>query len=129
MSEIYGEDLLLDDNDDIMFTEDGDIEITEGSQIVAQDLKQEFKTNKGDLFWETGFGRGLWKLIKDTEADENTILSYLREGAIEEPRIDPETVSVYRDDEGIYRLSYIPYGEVEARSLLFDLADMLEDEE
>ena len=129
MSEIYGKDLLLDDDDDIMFTEDGDIEITEGAQIIAQDLKQELKTNEGDLFWETAFGRGLWKLIKDTEADENTILSYLREAAIEEPRIDPETVSVYQDAEGIFRLSYVPYGEVEARTLLFDLADLLEDEE
>ncbi len=120
----YGKDLSLDNSSDIIFTSDGDIALTEGAEVIAQDIGIELKTDEGDLFWAKDVGRGLFKLLKDNQANEETILTLLRGAAIDDPRIEPDSVSVSCTGNK-YKISFQAYGEIAKRELLYDLKELL----
>ncbi len=120
------EDLYVDDDDDFVFTEDGDIEIAQDGQVVAQDVKEAVMVSAGDLLWAPTIGKGVRDLIKDNDVSDSTVVSALRSAAIEDIRIDPDTVeSGVNTESGKYYLVFTLYGSVDEEELLFDLKDLL----
>jgi hypothetical protein len=116
----YGTDFFLED-DDIVFTPDGDAEIVSGPACVAQDIDQTLKTAPGRLVWDKEAGSALMLMLNDVGSDAASVIAELDRVAVADPRVDPVTVTAKQKDGKTYRLEFGPVGAVTPEVLEYDL--------
>lgn len=85
-NELYGQDILLDDNLQAVVAANGDMVYTTGVQTVIQDIKLRLLTPMGSLFYDCDFGSGGIEFIKD----ENTLSNRLALAAEVERQVNKE---------------------------------------
>jgi hypothetical protein len=117
----YGTDFLLE-NDDIVFTADGDIAIVSGPRMVAQDIDQTLKITPGRLPWDKEAGSSLLLMLNDSGSDAEAARAELERVAIADPRVDPASVNARELSPGRFRLEFTPIGAIKPETLDFDLA-------
>ena len=120
-AEKFGSDIRLDRFGDVIFTNDGDLEIVFGGALVAQDLRTELMLIPGSCFWAPEFGRGLGESLKGPNTPD--IEGLLRATAFNDERILFDSVQTERLDDGRYLLSFRLFGDVDSAELYFDLKD------
>jgi hypothetical protein len=116
----YGTDFLLED-DDIVFTADGDASLVSGSRTVAQDIDQTLKITPGSLYWDKETGSALLLFLNDNAVDAAAVIAELERTAIADVRVDPETVKAYQTAPGKYRLEFTPVSAVTPETPDYDL--------
>jgi|GEM_PF-1337039 len=116
----YGTDLLLND-DDVVFTADGDLEVVSGAAVVAQDIDQTLKISTGSLYWDAQIGSSLPLMLNDSQANDNAVIAELERVAIADARVKPESVKAYRIALGKFRLEFTPLNAVKTETLDYDL--------
>ena len=116
----YGTDFLLED-DDIVFTADGDIALVSGPAMAAQDIDQTLKVTPGALYWDRALGSAMLLMLNDSEADAAPVIAELERAAIADARVNPESVKAYQTAPGKFRLEFIPVSAVKPETLDIDL--------
>ena len=116
----WGTDFLLQD-DDIVFTADGDVKLVSGSAMVAQDIAQSLQVIKGSLYWDKETGSTMPLFLNDNNSDAASVIAELERIAMDDVRVDPDSVSVYQKADGIFVLAFTPIGEANAEILEYDL--------
>jgi hypothetical protein len=116
----YGTDFRLAD-DDIVFTQDGDMETVSGAAMTAQDIDQTLKTTPGALYWDKETGSTMLLMLNDSESEAGSVLAELERVAIADARVNPESVKAYQTAPGKFRLEFTPMGAVKPETLEYDL--------
>jgi hypothetical protein len=116
----YGTDFLLE-NDDLVFTPDGDIKTVSGPACIAQDIDQELKIAPGALLWDKKAGSSLLLMLNDADCASATVIAELERVAIADSRVDPATVKAREISPGKYRLEFTPLSAIKPQTLDFDL--------
>ena len=116
----YGADLLLQE-DDIVFTADGDVSLVTGPAMIAQDIDQTLKITPGALYWDKDMGSTMLLMLNDAEAGTDSAAAELERVAIADIRVNPESVKAYRIEPGKYRLEFTPMAAVRPETLDIDL--------
>jgi hypothetical protein len=117
----YGTDFLLK-NDDIVFTEDGDVAVISGSACVAQDIDQTFKISPGYLPWDKEAGSSLLLMLNDAGGTDAAAIAELERIAIADPRVDPASVKASILAPGKFKLEFTPLAAIKPEVLAYDLA-------
>jgi hypothetical protein len=117
----YGTDFLLE-NDDIVFTEDGDIAVVSGPACVAQDIGQALKITPGFLPWDKDAGSSILFMLNDAGSSDAVALEELERVAIADPRVDPVSVKASIIAPGKFRLEFTPLSAIRPEVLEYDLA-------
>jgi hypothetical protein len=115
-----GTDFLLRD-DDIVFTEDGDVAVVSGAACVAQDIDQALKISPGYLPWDKEAGSSLLLMLNDAGSSDATALAELERIAIADPRVDPVSVKASVIAPGKFRLEFTPLSAIRPEVLEYDL--------
>ena len=115
-----GTDFLLED-DDIVFTADGDIALVSGPRMVAQDIDQTLKTTSGALYWDKELGSSMLLFLNDNTVDAATVIAELERVAIADARVDPDSVKARETGTHKYRLEFTPLGVIKPETLDYDL--------
>lgn len=121
----YGSDIALNRAGDVVFAADGDVEVASGGALVAQDIRTEAMLSPGACFWARDFGRGLSDALKGP--DEINVAAILRAAAFNDERVDFDSVTTRRLDDGRYLLTFRLFKDVDAHELYFDLKGRLDD--
>lgn len=116
----WGTDFLLQD-DDIVFTADGDIRLVSGGAMVAQDITQSLKVIKDSLYWDKETGSTMPLFLNDNNSDAASVIAELERIAMDDVRVDPDSVSAYQKADGLFALEFTPIGEVQPEMLEYDL--------
>lgn len=116
----WGTDFLLQD-DDIVFTADGDIRLVSGGAMVAQDIAQSLKVIKDSLYWDKEAGSTMPLFLNDNNSDAASVIAELERVAMDDVRVDPDSVSAYQKADGLFALEFTPIGEVQPEMLEYDL--------
>jgi hypothetical protein len=116
----YGTDFLLED-DDIVFTSDGDVALVSGPRMAAQDIDQTLKTTPGALYWDKEFGSSMLLFLNDNTVDAATVIAELERVAVADARVDPDSVKAREIGTNKYRLEFTPLGVIKPETLDFDL--------
>jgi len=116
----WGTDFLLQD-DDIVFTADGDIRLVSGGAMVAQDIAQSLKVIKDSLYWDKETGSTMPLFLNDNNSDAASVIAELERVAMDDVRVDPDSVSAYQKADGLFALEFTPIGEVQPEILEYDL--------
>jgi hypothetical protein len=116
----YGTDFLLKD-DDLVFTAEGDAEIVSGPAMVAQDIDQTLKTAPGSLYWDKELGSTMPFFLNDSGADAASVIAELERVAIDDRRVDPDSVKAVQRGAHTFRLEFTPMGAVSPSVLDYDL--------
>lgn len=116
----WGTDFLLQD-DDIVFTADGDIRLVSGGAMVAQDIAQSLKVIKDSLYWDKETGSTMPLFLNDNNSDAASVIAELERVAMDDVRVDPDSVSAYQKADGLFALEFTPIGEVQPEMLEYDL--------
>jgi hypothetical protein len=117
----YGTDFLLED-DDIVFTPDGDIALVSGPRMVAQDIDQVLKTTPGVLYWDKGLGSSMLLFLNDSTVDTAAVVAELERVAIADARVDPDSVKAGETGTNKYQLEFAPMGAIKPETLDYDLS-------
>ncbi len=120
----YGQDFKLDSNRDIIFTPDGDIEITGSAALVAQDIREELSIAFGSVEWDRNAGSNLIYCLNSNTKNDSYILSELERVALKDPRVNAATVESEKLDSGKFKLSFSVLNQIDVQELLFDLEDL-----
>ena len=116
----WGTDFLLQD-DDIVFTADGDIRLVSGGAMVAQDIAQSLKVIKDSLYWDKETGSTMPLFLNDNNSDAASVIAELERVAMDDVRVDPDSVSAYQKADWLFALEFTPIGEVQPEMLEYDL--------
>ena len=116
----WGTDFLLQD-DDIVFTADGDIRLVSGGAMVAQDITQSLKVIKDSLYWDKETGSTMPLFLNDNNSDAASVIAELERVAMDDVRVDPDSVSAYQKADGGFALEFTPIGEATSEILEYDL--------
>jgi hypothetical protein len=116
----YGTDLLLQD-DDLVFTADGDIALVSGPACIAQDIDQTLKLTPGFLLWDKEAGSSLLYMLNDAHSDPAAVIAELERVAIADRRVDPASVRAVQTGAKQFRLRFTPLGAIEPEVLEYDL--------
>jgi hypothetical protein len=116
----YGTDFLLED-DDLVFTADGDIALVLGSRMVAQDIDQTLKITPGALYWDKKMGSSMLLFLNDSNVDAAAVIAELERVAIADARVDPDSVKAREIGVNQYRLEFTPIGAIKPETLDYDL--------
>lgn len=116
----YGTDFLLE-NDDIVFTPDGDVALVSGPAMVAQDIDQTLKITSGALSWDKESGSSLLLMLNDAQSSAQAIIAELERVAIADARVNPDRVKAYQRASGTFRLEFTPMSAVKPETLEYDL--------
>lgn len=119
----YGKDMKLDENRDVIFTPDGDVELQDGPRLVAQDVREELSIAFASVEWDRQAGSHLLDTLNSTSADD-VVMAEIERVAIKDPRVDASTVKVEKRTDGRFSLSFSVVGSLETALLLFDLKEM-----
>lgn len=117
----FGSDIRLDRFGDVIFTDDGDLEVINGGALVAQDLRTEVMLIPGSCFWAPSFGRGLEDALQGPYSFD--VEALLRTAALGDERVFFDSIRTKRLDDGSYLLSFRLFEDVEPIELYFDLKD------
>ena len=116
----HGTDFKLVD-DDVVFTPDGDIELISGPACVAQDIEQTLKITKGRLSWDKDVGSTMPLMLNESTPDKDAVVAELERVALDDQRVNPETVKAYELIPGKSRLEFTPLGAIKPEILDYDL--------
>lgn len=119
----YGKDMKLDENRDVIFTPDGDVELQDGPRLVAQDVREELSIAFASVEWDRAAGSHLLDTLNSTSADD-VVIAEIERVAIKDPRVDASTVKAEKRADGRFSLSFSVVGSLETALLLFDLKEM-----
>ena len=119
----YGKDIYLDDNRDVVFTPDGDVELQDGPRLVAQDVREELSIAFASVEWDRKAGSHLLESLNSTSADD-VVMAELERVAIKDPRVDASSVKAVKRQDGRFALSFTVVGSLDEMLLLFDLDDL-----
>jgi hypothetical protein len=125
----YGTDFILDGNDDVAFTADGDIKLVDGPAMVAQDIAQTLEYTKGSIYWDADCGSTMPLFLNDANADPAAVMAELKRVAIDDPRVDPDSVKVTQISDTKFRLEFTPLSAIEPQTLDYDLTKNAAQEE
>lgn len=89
--EIYGQDILLDENMQAAAMVTGEVITSDGIQTVLQDIKLRLFTPLGSLFYDRDFGSRIIEYIKDenTRGNHLGLVSEVKRQINMEPRVVP----------------------------------------
>ena len=121
----YGFDLYLDEDGDIVFTSDGDLQAENTARLIVQDLREEASIPYGSVPWDKEAGSHFFEMLNDAGFQDEDAISELERLALKDPRIDASTVTAGRGDNGKFLLTYAPLGKLPEEVLLFDLTGLL----
>jgi hypothetical protein len=116
----YGTDFLLED-DDLVFTADGDVALVSGPRMVAQDIDQTLKTTPGALYWDKEMGSSMLLFLNDSNGDAAAVVAELERVAIADARVDPDSVKARETGTNQFRLEFTPMGAIKSETLDYDL--------
>jgi hypothetical protein len=116
----YGADFLLED-DDIVFTVDGDIALVSGPRMAAQDIAQTLNITPGALYWDKEPGSSLLLFLNDSGVDAAAVIACLERVAIADARVDPDSVKARETGANKYALEFTPVGAIKPEVLDYDL--------
>jgi hypothetical protein len=116
----YGTDFFLED-DDMVFTPDGDVALISGPAMVAQDIDQTIKVMTGALYWDKEIGSSMLLMLNDAESSAEAIIAELERVAIADARVNPDSVKAYQSTSGTFRLEFTPMSAVKPETLEYDL--------
>lgn len=119
----YGKDMKLDENRDVIFTPDGDVELQDGPRLVAQDVREELSIAFASVEWDRQAGSHLLDTLNSISADD-VVIAEIERVAIKDPRVDASTVKAEKRADGRFSLSFSIVGSLETALLLFDLQEM-----
>lgn len=122
MTGLHDTDVRLSDEWRLTQAADGDAPLCSGLDCLYQNIILEALTQKGDLFYDLGFGWSLYDFVQseDDELIRLEIAQRARLGLQKREVILPETIEVsvkYRDDTFLLRCSFRFAEESEAREL------------
>jgi len=120
-TEKFGSDIRLDRYGDVVFTNEGDLEVASGGALVAQDVRTEVMLIPGSCFWAPSFGQGLEDALKGPKSFD--VEAALRAAALNDERILFDSIQTSHLDDGSYLLSFRLLGNVDSMELYFDLKD------
>lgn len=119
----YGKDMKLDENRDVIFTPNGDVELQDGPRLVAQDIREELSIAFASVEWDRKAGSHLLETLNSTSADD-VVVAELERVAIKDPRVDASSVKVRKEQDGRFALMFSVVGSLEDVLLLFDLEEL-----
>lgn len=119
----YGKDMKLNENRDVIFTPDGDVELQDGPRLVAQDVREELSIAFASVEWDRQAGSHLLDTLNSTSADD-VVIAEIERVAIKDPRVDASTVKAEKRADGRFSLSFSVVGSLETALLMFDLKEM-----
>lgn len=120
----YGKDMKLNENRDVIFTPDGDVELQDGPRLVAQDVREELSIAFASVEWDRSAGSHLLESLNSTSADD-VVMAEIERVALRDPRVDASSVVVEKKQDGRFALTFVVMGSLEEVLLLFDLDDLL----
>ncbi len=89
--EIYGQDILLDENMQATIAASGEAVTSDGIQTVLQDIKLRLFTPLGSLFYDKAFGSQVIEYVKDenTQGNRLSLIAEVKSCINTEPRVAP----------------------------------------
>ncbi|WP_113673501.1 DUF2634 domain-containing protein [Vallitalea guaymasensis] len=89
-------DILLDDSGNFVTAANGDFELVSGVDELKQELKHEFETNKGDLFYDKEYGFSLTDFINSPLDNlmELELKERIRTGLINKEYVNKNTIEI-----------------------------------
>jgi phage baseplate assembly protein W len=117
MVDLYGTDILLDENGDFMISSNGDVEIASGRECLKQDVKNRLLTYPGDLIDDENYGVGLQQFInsEDSQINRLEIKQLIKTKLTDEPRIELDSIEpevlFWKDGSIEVAVSYTPISE------------------
>lgn len=94
MNDIFGSDILLNDNLEVMLSSNGELQLVNGTNTVFQDIKLRLLTKKGTLFYNEDYGSNLPDFIMDDSIDETSLVSEIIRTVESDARVEPYSVKV-----------------------------------
>jgi hypothetical protein len=73
------------------------------------------------LYWDKATGSTLLYMLNDSNADAASVIAELERVAIEDARVNPETVKAYQRSPGKFRLEFTPMKAIKPEILEYDL--------
>ena len=120
----YGTDIKLVGRD-VVFTADGDLETIDGPALIAQDISEGAAIAIGTLIWDKMSGSTIPLALNDVGVTPAGIVAELERLAIDDERVDPETVQAEHHGGGAYSVAFRPLDSVTPETLHFDLDEIL----
>ena len=125
----YGWDLATGENGDFIWSPEGDLMAVTGGALVAEDVRTDALSRRDSLFYAlgsgSGFGQGLIDYLRSNGGKSAAVIQKLREAALNDERIDWETIRCGQYADGKYYLQFRLLGELAPQTLYFDLAPWL----
>ena len=125
MANRYGSDIRLDEFGDVVFTDEGCLEVATGGQLVAQDIRSEVLLSPGSLFWTPRFGAGLSDALKGPDTID--VEGVLRSAAFNDVRVEFDSIVTDHLADGVYRLSFHLVGAFSPLDLYFHFTVRFDD--
>ncbi len=94
MNDIFGSDILLNDNLEVMLSSNGELQLVNGTNTVFQDIKLRLLTKKGTLFYNEDYGSNLPDFIMDDSIDETSLVSEIIRTVESDAKVEPYSVKV-----------------------------------
>jgi hypothetical protein len=114
MSTLFGTDIQLDDEGDIIIDSGGDLMLAVELDCLIQDVKNRLITYPGDLFTDETYGVGLQEFTnsEDTEINRLHVTQMITLKLSEEPRIEVNSLKVtvvdWKEHEIIVSVIFTP---------------------
>ncbi len=121
----FGKDIYLDKNRDVVFTPSGDVQLIEGAQLVAQDIRENLSIVLGSVYWDTSAGSNLIQALNSSEDLDLTIVNEIERIALEDKRVLASSVDTEILEKGKYKLNFQVVDTIESGELYFDLKELL----
>ena len=121
----YGSDFYLDEEGDIVFRADGDIQIEDKERLIVQDLREEASILYGSVPWDKEAGSHFIEMLNDAGFQDDDAIGELERLALKDPRIDASSVLAFKDSGGRFQLRFTPLGNLPEKTLYFDLDKIL----
>lgn len=91
---IFGSDILLNDNLEVCLSANGELQVVNSTDTVFQDIKLRLLTKKGTLFYNEEYGSNLPDFIMDDNIDETSLISEIIRTVESDTRVEPYSVKV-----------------------------------
>lgn len=121
----FGKDIYLDENRDVVFTPSGDVQLIEGAQLVAQDIRENLSIVLGSVYWDTSAGSNLIQALNSSEDLDLTVVNEIERIALEDKRVLASSVDTEILEKGKYKLNFQVVDTIENGELYFDLKELL----
>lgn len=94
VTDIWGSDIALDENNQAIVAANGELVLTEGVDTGVQDIKLRLFTYLGTLFYDTGYGSRIFDFVYGDNTQENraAFVAEVDMCVEADPRVVPHTV-------------------------------------